>query len=126
MVSVRKRITGIFDSENKTYQAGSIYDEKGLAPTLTSASGGNIQPHILVQEGTKTGVVRQLLYENQLRESNIRQLIQETYKLLSEESMSKFQHFKRATRTFGDLSKREIKEIIRNGRSYGFDWFSER
>ena len=70
--------------------------------------------------------VRQLLYENQLRESNIRQLIQETYKLLSEESMSKFQRFKRATRTFGDLSKREIKEIIRNGKSSGFDWFSER
>ncbi len=69
---------------------------------------------------------RQLLYENQLRESNIRQLIQETYKLLSEESMSKFQRFKRATRTFGDLSKREIKEIIRNGRSFGFDWFGER
>lgn len=69
---------------------------------------------------------RQLLYENQLRESNIRQLIQETYKLLSEESMSKFQRFKRATRTFGDLSKREIKELIRNGRSSGFDWFSER
>lgn len=69
---------------------------------------------------------RQLLYENQLRESNIRQLIQETYKLLSEESMSKFQRFKRATRTFGDLSKREIKEMIRNGRSFGFDWFGER
>ena len=69
---------------------------------------------------------RQLLYENQLRESNIRQLIQETYKLLSEESMSKFQRFKRATRTFGDLSKREIKEMIRNGRSSGFDWFGER
>lgn len=69
---------------------------------------------------------RQLLYENQLRESNIRQLIQETYKLLSEESMSKFQQFKRATRTFGDLSKREIKEIIRNGKSSGFDWFGER
>ena len=69
---------------------------------------------------------RQLLYENQLRESNIRQLIQETYKLLSEESMSKFQRFKRATRTFGDLSKREIKEMIRNGKSFGFDWFGER
>lgn len=69
---------------------------------------------------------RQLLYENQLRESNIRQLIQETYKLLSEESMSKFQHFKRATRTFGDLSKREIKELIRNSRNAGFDWFGER
>lgn len=69
---------------------------------------------------------RQQLYENQLRESNIRQLIQETYKLLSEESMSKFQRFKRATRTFGDLLKREIKEIIRNGKSSGFDWFGER
>ena len=69
---------------------------------------------------------RQLLYENQLLESNIRQLIQETYKLLSEESMSKFQRFKRATRTFGDLSKREIKEMIRNVKSSGFDWFGER
>ena len=69
---------------------------------------------------------RQILYENQLRESNIRHLIQETYTLLSEESMSKFQRFKRATRTFGDLSKREIKELIKNGRNAGFDWFSER
>ena len=53
-----RRITGIFDSENKTHQAGSIYDDKGLAPTLTSASGGNIQPHIFVQEGTKAGVTK--------------------------------------------------------------------
>ncbi|MEE0866187.1 MAG: DNA (cytosine-5-)-methyltransferase [Clostridia bacterium] len=53
-----RRITGIFDSENKTHQAGSIYDDKGLAPTLTSASGGNIQPHILVREGTKAGVTK--------------------------------------------------------------------
>lgn len=69
---------------------------------------------------------RQLLYENQLRESNIRHLIQETYTLLSEENISKFQRFKRATKTFGDLAKREIKEIIRNGRSSGFDWYNER
>ena len=69
---------------------------------------------------------RQQLYENQLRESNIRHLIQETYKLLSEENISKIQRFKRATRTFGDLSKREIKEIIRNSRSSGLDWFGER
>ena len=68
---------------------------------------------------------RQLLYENQLRESNIRQLIQETYKLLSEESMSKFQRFKRATRTFGDLSKREIKEIMKKNKSSGIDWYNE-
>ncbi|MBP3502591.1 MAG: hypothetical protein J6K42_03835 [Clostridia bacterium] len=68
---------------------------------------------------------RQQIYENQLRESNIRHLIQETYNLLSEENISKFQRFKRATRTFGDLSKREIKEIIRNGRSLGYDWYNE-
>lgn len=68
---------------------------------------------------------RQQLYENQLRESNIRHLIQETYKLLSEENISRFQRFQRATRTFGDLSKREIKEMIRNGRSSGFEWHKE-
>ena len=68
---------------------------------------------------------RQQLYENQLRESNIRHLIQETYKLLSEENISRFQRFQRATRTFGDLSKREIKEMIRNGRSSGFEWHNE-
>lgn len=68
---------------------------------------------------------RQQLYENQLLESNIRHLIQETYKLLSEENISRFQRFQRATRTFGDLSKREIKEMIRNGRSSGFEWHNE-
>lgn len=53
-----RRITGIFDSKNKQHQAGSIYDEKGLAPTLTSSSGGNIQPHIFVKEGTKQGYTK--------------------------------------------------------------------
>lgn len=69
---------------------------------------------------------RQELYEKQLRESNIRQLIQEAYTLLSEENISKFQRFQRATRTFGDLSKQEIKEMIKNSRSSGWDWFGER
>lgn len=68
---------------------------------------------------------RQQLYENQLQESNIRHLIQETYKLLSEENISRFQRFKRATRTFGDLSKREIKEMIKNSKSFGIDWYNE-
>lgn len=68
---------------------------------------------------------RQELYKKQLRESNIRQLIQETYKLLSEENISRFQRFKRATRTFGDLSKREIKEMIKNSKSSGIDWYNE-
>lgn len=49
------RITGIFDTENKKHQSGSIYDINGISPTLTSSSGGNIQPHVLVNEGTKKG-----------------------------------------------------------------------
>lgn len=53
-----RRIAGVFDSENKKHQAGSIYDEKGLAPTITSASGGHIQPHIFVKEGTKQGYTK--------------------------------------------------------------------
>ncbi len=36
----------------------------------------------------------------------------------------KIQQCKHATRTFGDLSKREIEEIIRTGRNYDFDWFA--
>ena len=51
-----KRLTGIYDSENKTHQAGSIYNPIGISPTLTTMSnGGNKQPFILVHEGTKKG-----------------------------------------------------------------------
>ena len=51
-----QRITGIYDSENKTHQAGSIYNPIGISPTLTTmSSGGNKQPFILVHEGTKKG-----------------------------------------------------------------------
>lgn len=51
-----QRITGIYDSENKTHQAGSIYNPIGISPTLTTMSnGGNKQPFILVHEGTKKG-----------------------------------------------------------------------
>lgn len=83
------------------------------------------QKHREFEEKQGEFEARQELYEKQLRESNIRHLIQETYKLLFEENMSKFQQFKRATKTFGDLSKREIKEMIRNGKSSGFDWYNE-
>lgn len=53
-----KRIAGIFDEENKRHQSGSIYDEKGIAPTLTGASGGHLQPHIFIKEGTKEGYTK--------------------------------------------------------------------
>ena len=51
-----QRIIGIYDSENKTHQAGSIYNPIGISPTLTTmSSGGNKQPFILAHEGTKKG-----------------------------------------------------------------------
>ena len=53
-----KRNAGIFDNENKQHQAGSIYDTDGISPTLTGASGGHIQPHIFVNEGTKIGCTK--------------------------------------------------------------------
>lgn len=84
------------------------------------------QKHREFEEKQGEFEARQELYEKQLRESNIRKLIQEAYTLLSEENISKFQRFQRATRTFGDLSKQEIKEMIKNSRSSGWDWFCER
>ncbi len=37
---------GIFDTEKQTHQAGSVYDENGLAPTLDTMQGGWRQPCI--------------------------------------------------------------------------------
>lgn len=68
---------------------------------------------------------RQELYDKQLQEINVRNLIQDTYKLLAQENMSKHQKFKRVTKTFGDLSKREIKELIRKSKGAGIDWYHE-
>lgn len=48
-----KRITGIFDEENKKHQAGSIYDITGISPTITSSTGGHTQPHIFVKQDIK-------------------------------------------------------------------------
>ena len=84
------------------------------------------QKHKEFEENQGEFEARQEMYEKQLRESNIRQLIQETYTLLFQENMSKFQRFKRITKTFGDLSKREIKEMIKNNKSLGIDWYNER
>ena len=83
------------------------------------------QKHKEFEENQGEFEARQEMYEKQLRESNIRQLIQETYTLLFQENMSKSQQFKRITRTFGDLSKREIKEMIKNNKSSGIDWYNE-
>lgn len=68
---------------------------------------------------------RQELYEKQLQEINIRNLAKDVYRILAEENISKNQTLKGITKTFGDLSKREIKEIMRKNKDAGFDWYHE-
>ena len=68
---------------------------------------------------------RQELYEKQLQEINIRNLAKDVYRILAEENISKNQTLKRITKTFGDLSKREIKEMMRKNKDVGFDWYHE-
>ena len=46
---------GIFDTEKSTHQAGSVYDENGLSPTLDTMQGGYRQPCIEIKETTKQG-----------------------------------------------------------------------
>ena len=51
-----QRIGGIYDNEERTHQAGSVYDPKGISPTLVDMSrGGFKQPMVLVNEGTHKG-----------------------------------------------------------------------
>ena len=47
------RIGGLYDKENETHQAGSIYDPQGIAPCLDTVSGGNRMPLIIVYESDK-------------------------------------------------------------------------
>ncbi len=57
-----QRITGLYDKEDKIYQAGSIYNSNGISPTLTTMNkGGNKQPFVLIKEGTKKGYAKATL-----------------------------------------------------------------
>lgn len=52
-----QRIGGIYDTDEIKRQAGGIYDPNAISPTLTTMfPGGNKQPFVLVNEGTKKGV----------------------------------------------------------------------
>ena len=46
---------GVFDTEKSKHQAGSVYDENGLSPTLDTMQGGWRQPCIEIKEATKQG-----------------------------------------------------------------------
>lgn len=49
------RIGGIFDTDKSKHQAGSVYDKRGLSPTLDVAQGGWRQPSIMIKNATKKG-----------------------------------------------------------------------
>lgn len=59
------RLGGCFDTENSTHQAGSVYGNNGLAPTLDTMQGGYRQPcilenkkqTILIPQATKEGYI---------------------------------------------------------------------
>ena len=44
---------GLFDTEKSKHQAGSVYDENGLSPTLDTMQGGWRQPCIEIKNNTK-------------------------------------------------------------------------
>ena len=46
------RVGGIFDTEKSKHQAGSVYDEEGLAPTLDTMQGGWRQPCVEINDKT--------------------------------------------------------------------------
>lgn len=46
---------GIFDTEKSIHQAGSVYDEEWLSPTLDTMQGGYRQPCIEIKNNTKKG-----------------------------------------------------------------------
>ncbi len=51
-----KRIGGIYDTDERKRQAGGNYDPNAISPTLTTMfPGGDKQPFVLVNEGTKKG-----------------------------------------------------------------------
>ena len=48
-----KRKYGVFDTNKSKHQAGSVYDENGLAPTLDTMQGGYRQPCIEIKSKCK-------------------------------------------------------------------------
>lgn len=51
---------GIFDTEKSIHQAGSVYDENGLSPTLTTMEGGWRQPCIEIKSNINNLKIRKL------------------------------------------------------------------
>lgn len=42
---------GLYDKPGRKHQAGSIYEKRGIAPTLSTMQGGNLEPMIVASRG---------------------------------------------------------------------------
>lgn len=49
------RLYGIFDTDERQYQSGSVYNKNGLSPSISAMQGGWSQPCIEIKNGTKKG-----------------------------------------------------------------------
>lgn len=45
------RLGGLYDKPGCKHQAGSIYEKRGIAPTLSTMQGGNLEPMIVASRG---------------------------------------------------------------------------
>ena len=54
-VPMVSRKYGVFDTDKQIHQAGSVYDENGLSPTIDTMQGGYRQPCIEIKNNTKKG-----------------------------------------------------------------------
>ena len=45
------RLGGLYDKPGRKHQAGSIYEKNGIAPTLSTMQGGNLEPMIVASRG---------------------------------------------------------------------------
>ena len=89
---------GIFDTEKSTHQAGSVYDENGLAPTLDTMQGGYRQPCIEIKDDVKT-----ILLKNKgtkiTKETDVSNtLLARDYKGFGNQEMNAVMYIKNATK----------------------------
>lgn len=57
------KLAGLYDKEDRTHQAGSIYDTNGISPSITTCLGGHRMPLVLddisiqIKQATKKGYI---------------------------------------------------------------------
>ena len=90
---------GVFDKENEKHQAGSVYDENGLSPTLDTMQGGWRQPCIEIKDDN----VKTILLKNKgteiTKETEISNtLLARDYKGFGNQEMNAVMYIKNATK----------------------------